>query len=88
MNCSEFTPSFFDASSEAWKINKIPDGAGSYIYIKNAFLKDDMPKPPRKIKTLKNTYHEKEPPVVRRSKRIRDLRHTKVTGIVEVLTRH
>ncbi len=89
MDNSEFTPSFFDASSEAWKKNKIPFGEGSYKYKKNAFPPDHSePQPPRKTKTTALPYVEKEPPMLRRSKRIRNLRHAKVTGIVEVLTRH
>ena len=41
---SEFTQSFFDASSEAWKKNKVKYGQAMYTYRKEAFPKDsDMP---------------------------------------------
>ncbi len=40
----EFTQSFFDASSEAWKKNKIRYGQAMYKYKKDAFVPDpDMP---------------------------------------------
>jgi hypothetical protein len=34
---SEFTQSFFDASSKAWKKNKVRYGQAMYAYRKNAF---------------------------------------------------
>jgi hypothetical protein len=41
---SEFTQSFFDASSKAWKKNKVKYGQAMYTYKKNAFSPDlDMP---------------------------------------------
>lgn len=44
MSISEFTPSFFDASSKAWKKNKVKYGQAMYTYKKNAFPPDpDMP---------------------------------------------
>ena len=41
---SEFTQSFFDASSKAWKKNKVKYGQAMYTYKKNAFPSDsDLP---------------------------------------------
>lgn len=41
---SEFTQSFFDASSKAWKKNKVKYGQAMYTYKKNAFPTDtDLP---------------------------------------------
>ncbi len=41
---SEFTQSFFDASSKAWKKNKVKYGQAMYAYKKDAFQDDpDMP---------------------------------------------
>lgn len=36
---SEFTQSFFEESSKAWKANKVRYGQASYKYKKNAFPK-------------------------------------------------
>lgn len=46
---SEFTPEAFDASSNAWKANKVRYGQASYRYTKTAFPKDpdEPPKPKR-----------------------------------------
>lgn len=41
MSTSEFTHSFFDASSKAWKKNKVKYGQSMYAYKKNAFPVDE-----------------------------------------------
>lgn len=44
MSTSEFTQSFFDASSKAWKKNKVKYGQAMYTYKKNAFPSEtDLP---------------------------------------------
>lgn len=44
MSTSEFTQSFFDASSKAWKKNKVKYGQAMYTYKKHAFpLDSDLP---------------------------------------------
>jgi hypothetical protein len=39
---SEFTQEFFEASSQAWKKNKVRHGQASYKYKKNAFPKETL----------------------------------------------
>jgi hypothetical protein len=89
MSTSEFTQSFFDASSKAWKKNKVKYGQAMYTYKKNAFPEDsDMPPPPvqSKASQLKSqreiikrqNLKEEAPFPVRKSPRLREL-HIKET---------
>lgn len=61
----EFTSEFFDASSKAWRANKVPIGEGSFRYKRNAF-------PPEKPAQTMAKKVEKEPmkPRLRRSARL------------------
>ena len=75
---SEFTHEFFQASSDAWKKNKVRYGQASYKYKKNAFEKDpEEPKAPkesklnRKEQMKRQEIDEYAPPRVRRSPRLR-----------------
>ena len=83
MDFSNMTPEFFDASSKAWKANKVRYGQAAYRYKKNAFKKDpEEPLPPsqsaaskkRTDKELDKRQQQEEeaPPRVRRSPRIRE----------------
>lgn len=68
----EFTNDFFKESSKRWKANKISIGCGTYEYKKNAFPKDDCPPAPKpKLKIKLPKVEEKEPPIIRRSPRLR-----------------
>lgn len=78
---SEFTQSFFDASSKAWKKNKVRYGQAMYTYKKNAFPKGEALEEPTYTRFQKKQL-EKElqrrqaideyaPPRVRRSPRLR-----------------
>jgi hypothetical protein len=82
-NIAEFTPEFFEKSSTSWRQNKIHLGDGIYKYKKNAFsVEESLPKAPRKKKIVKESViDEKEPPILRRSRRIRELRHMNSTGM-------
>lgn len=80
---SEFTHEFFEASSQAWKANKVRYGQASYKYKKNAFPKETA-EPEYKQSQASKRKTEKEllkrqaedepaPLRVRRSPRLRDL---------------
>ena len=83
MSTSEFTQSFFDASSKAWKKNKVRYGQAMYKYKKNAFpFEEEPPMPKQTAASMKITERELAkrqktdefaPPRVRRSPRIREL---------------
>jgi hypothetical protein len=78
---SEFTQSFFDASSKAWKKNKVRYGQAMYKYKKDAFPTQDMfevlkvsasqKKQLEKELRQRQTIDEYAPPRVRRSPRLR-----------------
>jgi hypothetical protein len=75
---SEFTHDFFQASSDAWKMNKVRYGQAMYKYKKGAFPKDpEEPKAPkesklnRKEELKRQEIDEYAPPRVRRSPRLR-----------------
>ncbi len=83
MDTSEFTSEFFDASSKAWKANKVRYGQAAYRYKKNAFPKDNTEPPPPIQSSASKKRTEKElakrqeldeeaPPRVRRSPRLRE----------------
>jgi hypothetical protein len=83
MDTSEFTHEFFEASSKAWKANKLRYGQASYKYKKNAFPKDTEcpPLPPQSLASKKRTdaeliqrqsLDEFAPPRVRKSPRLRE----------------
>ena len=58
---SEFTQSFFDASSKAWKKNKVRYGQAMYKYKKNAFPEDkDEPSVKQSEASKKRTEKELE----------------------------
>jgi hypothetical protein len=77
---SEFTQSFFDASSKAWKKNKVRYGQAMYKYKKEAFPTQDIFEAPRRTASQKKhlekeletrrTIDEYAPPRVRRSPRL------------------
>jgi hypothetical protein len=79
LDISEFSQSFFDASSEAWKKNKVRYGQAMYKYKKNAFP-HDTEMPSKKATTARNekelrkrqTTDELAPPHERRSPRLRE----------------
>ncbi len=83
MSTSEFTPSFFDASSKAWKKNKVKYGQAMYTYKKNAFPPDpDMPALKQskasqllnqQVLTKRQSLVEEAPLPERRSDRLRKL---------------
>ena len=85
---SEFTQSFFDASSKAWKKNKVRYGQAMYAYKKNAFKgMENLPEErPSKAALIKNSREisrrqqlvEEAPLPVRRSPRLRE-QHMKET---------
>jgi len=83
MDTSELTSEFFDASSKAWKANKVRYGQAAYRYKKNAWTKDPEEPPPPSQSAASKKRTEKEldkrqqleeeaPPRVRRSPRIRE----------------
>lgn len=75
---SEFTEDFFDESSKRWKENKVYIGTGTYKYKKNAFPKEDLPKQPKPALKIKlPPVVEKEPPILRRSPRLRQSKFMK-----------
>lgn len=69
----EFTKSFFNESAKRWKQNKNYIGDGTYEYKKDAFLSEsDFPPAPKpKLKIKIPPVEEKEPPIIRRSARLR-----------------
>ncbi len=80
----EFTQSFFEASSKAWKKNKVKYDQACYKYKKNAFPRDtDMPVAPtqtrasqqRTLQELakRQQIDEAAPLRERRSARLRDI---------------
>lgn len=92
MSTSEFTQSFFDASSKAWKKNKVKYGQAMYTYKKNAFLnEDDLPPPPKQSKASqlqtereirkRQSLKEEAPLPVRKSPRLRE-QHIKETYLI------
>lgn len=82
MSTSEFTQSFFDASSKAWKKNKVRYGQAMYAYKKDAFKgMEDLPtETVSKSALLKNSREiskrqqlvEEAPLPTRRSPRLRE----------------
>ncbi len=78
---SEFTQSFFNASSKAWKKNKVRYGQAMYTYKKNAFPNQQEFEEPtctasqkkllEKELTKRQSIDEFAPPRVRRSPRLR-----------------
>lgn len=46
----EFTPAFFDASSAAWRANKIPIGEGSFRYKRDAFIVSEPRSEPQSVR--------------------------------------
>lgn len=76
---SEFTSSFFDASSKAWKKNKVKYDQACYTYKKDAFKGqesfDCQPKPCLKNKRelqKRLSLKEEAPLPVRRSPRLKE----------------
>ena len=88
MSTSEFTQSFFDASSKAWKKNKVRYGQAMYSYKSNAFKgMESLPEEKAsKAAVLKNSREiqkrqqlvEEAPLPTRRSPRLRE-QHIKET---------
>ncbi len=88
MSTSEFTQSFFDASSKAWKKNKVRYGQAMYAYKKDAFKgMEELPdEKASKAALLKNSREiqkrqrlvEEAPLPTRRSPRLKE-QHIKQT---------